>query len=147
MAEEAERQRQEEEAEQRRLAEAAEAERLAAEQAEAERLAAEQTASAQARRQRLLRKKEQLLQQYRESIRRVVSSKFRPPPGIRPGASCIVVATIVFPNEVVDAQVTSCSAGGNQMARAVEKAVKTANFPHPPHKAVFSRRLEFTFRQ
>jgi len=96
---------------------------------------------------RLVRKKNQLLQQYSESIRRAVSRKFRPPAGIRPGATCVVIATIVYPNEVVDAQVTRCSAGGNSMARAVEKAVMTATFPNPPHKAVFSRRLEFTFRQ
>ena len=140
----------EQEAQRQRLArERAEAERLAAEKAEADRIANEQVASeqAQARKKRLLRKKNQLLQQYSESIRRAVSRKFRPPSGIRPGATCVVIATIVFPNEVVDAQVTSCSAGGNQMARAVEKAVMTATFPNPPHKAVFSRRLEFTFRQ
>ena len=147
MEEEAEQKRLAEEAEQKRLAEIAERER----QKEAARQAKLQAAAAaeeqKAKRARLLRKKNQLEQQYKQSIRKAVTKKFRPPAGLRPGATCTVRARLVFPNEIIDVQVEQCSGGGAQMARAVEKAVLAANpFPVPPHRAVFQRVLVFEFK-
>ena len=163
LAEEAERKRLEEE---QRVAEAArleeerkEAERIEAERVEAARQAElaeqkrQQEAAAavaaqeqKARRARLLRKKAQLTQQYKQSIRKAVTKKFRPPSGLRPGSTCTVRARLVFPNEIVDVQVEECT-GGREMARAVEKAVlATRPFPMPPHKAVFERVLVFDFK-
>ena len=170
--EEAEKQRLAEEEEQNRLAEEqrlAEEARLEEERKEAERIAAEQEEAArqeelaeqkrqtdaanavaaqeqQARRARLLRRKAQLTQEYKQSIRKAVTRKFRPPSGLRPGATCTVRARLVFPNEIVDVQVEECT-GGREMARAVEKAVLATNpFPMPPHKAVFERVLVFDFK-
>ena len=126
-----EQQRQAELAEQRRQQEAAAA------------AAAKERQATLARRQRI---KGELEQKYKQSIRKAVSRKFRPPAGLRPGASCTVRAQLVFPNEVVDVQVERCSGGGAAMARAVEKAVLAAQpFPVPPHKAVFQRVLIFEF--
>ena len=165
MAEEEERKRLAEEAEQQRLAEEAERERLEQERREEERRVAEAaeqrrqqeaaaaaaTAEQQARRARLLRRKAQFEQEYKQSIRRVVTQKFRPPSGLRPGASCTVRARLVPPNEIVDVQVEQCSGvSGEQrtrLARAVEKAVFNAQpFPLPPHKSVFQRVLIFDFK-
>ena len=75
-----------------------------------------------------------------------MTQRFKPPAGVRPGTRCEVLAIMVWPNEVVDVQVQSCTGGGSKLVRAVEKAVlSTRPFPKPPHKAVFDRKLAFGF--
>jgi hypothetical protein len=53
---------------------------------------------------------------------------------------------VVFPNEIVDVQVISCTGGGEDLKRSVVKAVlATRPFPKPKYKEVFDRNLEFGF--
>ena len=128
-----------------------EAEQRRQEVARQEQLRKQQEAAAageqKARRDRLLRIKGQIEQQYKQAIRKAVSGKFRPPSGIRPGATCTVLVRLVPPNQIVDVRVQQCSGGGEVMSRAVEKAVLASQpFPIPRHMSVFQRELIFEFK-
>lgn len=95
---------------------------------------------------RLLRRKSQLTEQYKMSIRRAVARNFRRPASVSPDASCTAKVRLVYPNQIVDVEVTDCSGGDTTLTQAIEEAIySTDPFPHPPHKAVFERRLVFQF--
>ena len=95
----------------------------------------------------ILKKKSQLSQRYKKSIQTAVTKNFKRPEGLNPGESCIATVRLVYPNQIVDVEITECSSDNAEFPRAIEKAIySTIPFPIPPHKAVFERRLVLNFK-
>lgn len=85
--------------------------------------------------------------EYIINVRQAVSRKFHPPSDVANDFVCPVKVQLVYPNEVVDVQVLTCTKAGLELERAVEKAVwATRPFPSPPNRATFNRVLEFDFK-
>ncbi|MGB0867326.1 MAG: TonB C-terminal domain-containing protein, partial [Granulosicoccaceae bacterium] len=146
-AAEEERQRLEAEAEAKRIAEekaAAEAERkrIAAEKAAAE---AKRKAEAAAKRKAEIKKLAQLKQRYLRSIQQRVERKWINR-GFGDDVSCIVRARQIPSGEIIDVTVVSCSGGGVELERSVERAVlKSSPLPSVPDPRLFERVIEFVF--
>lgn len=140
--EEAQRRREEEE---RRLAELAdrraqeEAERQAREEAERRRLLEEQ-AAADGRRA-------ELVDEYVETIRNLVSQNWIRPPTANPGVRCAVRVVQIPGGEIIDAAIVNPCNADDATRRSIIAAVnRTAELPYRGYESVFSREIEFIFR-
>ena len=91
--------------------------------------------------------KQALTQHYIQAVKRAVSRKLRPPADVANGSKCTVAVGLVYPNEVIKVQIEYCTGGGRELELAVEKAIWSAEFPSPQHKAIFDQKLiiEITF--
>lgn len=96
------------------------------------------------KRTRLIRLKNQLVDQYRNRIKKTVGRQFRPPSGV--WGSCEVLVSVEWPGKVTGVEITTCKNESSRLKNAIRKAIRAAQpLPEPPHRAVFNSEIMLIF--